>query len=404
MRLTAWLATALVAGLTCVSRAQPATTAPATPAAPLSAPGVPLTGPGAPSGSGGSGGAGVVEPTLDAAVRRLILEAQELLQVEKAIEHPPVFSRPHPILKPFGPASAVPALMAMQGRLTDKPVLDTYVRWHLMEVYKQAYPAARRDKGSILLDLYNHVTEPEPLNIPVKVEYVYVPDDLWQLYRSLISWPGPGTPSVVVGYPPFQRVITGPAALAQMPPEQVTAYRAAVERANKQWEINKKKAAEIFPKLKRIDYPENVAFNRRLYQAGQRLQTLHYITRSYRSELIYEMLKTGDPKMLNMVGDAIAKHLEKGSLIGFDMMAYVYLAAFDGVLELYSPQDLRTFANGMELIGRRFEGYRSYSGHTRNFADYAFTLIVSLRAGDHLIVDQAYNAELNETPTPPGNK
>ncbi|MCE9589317.1 MAG: hypothetical protein K8S99_02200 [Planctomycetes bacterium] len=408
--LTTWLAAALVAGLTGVSWSQQGA---------MHAPSlvVAQTGPGAPSGSAGSGGAGVVEPgNLDAAVRRLIAEAEELTRLDKPVEHPAVFSRPHPILKPFGADSAVAALMAMQGRLTDKPVLDTYVRWHLLEVYKKAYPAARRDKGAILLDIFNHVTDPEPLNIAAKVEYIYTPEELWRRYHppSRPGPSGPGAPAVVVGYPPFQRVITGGAALAQMPPEQVAAYHRAVENAAKQWERNKDaanaayakaaaEAAAIFARLTRVDYPENVAFNRRLREANQRLAALGTITRSFRLELIYEILKTGDPRMLNMVGDAIAKQLEKGDHFGFELMAFVYLAGFDGVLELYSPQDLRNFANGMETIARRFEGYRSYSGITRNFADYSFTLIVALRQGDHLVMDQAYfNTMLDDVSTPSG--
>lgn len=398
-RWTTWLAAALVAALTGVARSQQVVSNLPAPVATQARLGPP------PSIAVLATTAAAETNTLDAAVRRLIAEAHDLTLLDKPVEHPAAFTRPHPALKSLDAASALPALIAMTGKLTDKPALDNYVRWHLLEVYKKAPPASRRDKGMILLELYNSVTDPEPLNVATKVEYIYTPEELWRRYRPP-SRPGPahvGAPAVVTGYPPFQRVLTGSAALAQMSPEQVAAYHLAVAKAARDWERNKAaaEAAAIFARLTRVDYPENVAFNKRLHEANARLSQLSHITRSLRLELIYEMLKTGDPKMLNMVGDAIARRLEKGDHFGFELMAFVYLAGYDGVLQLYSARDLRNFSNGMESIARRFEGYRSYSGITRDFADYAFTLIVALRNGDHLIIDQAhYMTMLDEAYSP----
>lgn len=343
------------------------------------------------------------EPTLtplEAAYRKIVAEANDVPQFDKPVTNPPVFGRPHPSLSTLGADEAVAALNLMKGRLTDKPVLDVYVRWHLMHVYKKARPADRRDKGQALLDVYNSILNIDGIGLNYREEYYYDPRDLWEEYKRLMTWPGPGAPSVVVGYPPFQRVVTGSAALAQMPPEQVAAYRRAVDIANKQYEINKKKAAEIFPKLKRVDLPENVAWNKRLYAAHIRVRDMQHIARSLRSEVIYELIKTGDPKMLAVVGTLIAKHLEQGSIVGFDLTAYIYLAAFDGVLELYTPAELRTFAGGLEQLARRFEGYRNYSGHTRNYADYVFTLIATLRAGDEMVINQSFITEM----TSPGRE
>lgn len=336
----------------------------------------------------------------DAAVAKIIDEAKDIPEFDNPVKYPVVFSRPHPALSTLGPDSAVPAIRVMTTNITGRPVLDVYVRWHLIQVYKQARPLDRRDKGPDLVNLYKSVVDPDPIPLTYKEEYAYLPRDLWEEYKRLMTWPGPHGPVFTVGYPPFTRQVSGAAALAQMRPEQVAAYRKAVENANRIYEINKKKAAEILKRLKRVDFPENVLWNKRLYAAHIRVREMQYIARSLRAELLYEMLKTGDPRMLNAVGEMISKQLEKGSLVGFDLMAYVYLAAFDGVLELYSPEDLRIFANGMETIARRFNGYRQYSGHTRDFGDYAFTLIASLREGDHLIVDQAFLSEMTATPEP----
>lgn len=337
---------------------------------------------------------------LEAAYRKIVAEANDVPQFEKPVTNPPVFSRPHPSLSTLGADEATAALDLMKGRLTNKPVLDVYVRWHLMEVYKKARPADRRDKGPALLDIYNGIQDIEGIGLSYKEEYYYEPRALWEEYKRLMTWPGPGAPSFTVGYPPFLRVVSGAAALAQMPPEQVAAYRRAVEAANRQYEINKKKAAEIFPKLKRVDLPENVAWNKRLYAAHIRVRDMQYMVRALRAEIIYELIKTGDPKMLAAVGTVISKHLEQGSLIGFDLTAFVYLAAFDGVLELYTTSELRAFANNLEQLARRFEGYRNYSGHTRDYGDYVFTLIATLRAGDEMVINQSFITEM----TSPGRE
>jgi len=135
--MTTWLAAALVAALTGVSRSQPVVSNAPAPVAMQ-------TGPGAPSGMAVLGAPAVKEPnTLDAAVHRLIAEAHDLTLLDKPVEHPAVFTRPHPAFKSLGSTAAVSALMAMTGKLTDKPALDNYVRWHLLEVYKKAPAAAR---------------------------------------------------------------------------------------------------------------------------------------------------------------------------------------------------------------------------------------------------------------------
>lgn len=314
---------------------------------------------------------------LDKAIDTLKAEAADLFELEKETATRPHFARPHPALKIFDETASDEVLGRMNGRFTGKEVEDTYVRWHLMWVYEKKSLDDRYNDGKDLLQLIRRVEDPPGLGVGEREEYAYEPRDLWAKYRSLMS--GPGTPQIVVGYPPFQKIISGQAALDQMSPERQAAYAKSVAQA----EINRKLAAEIFPKLKRVDFPANVEFNKRLRRARDRLWHVQHIIRQYRGELIYALLKTGNPEMLDRIGEEIERSLKAKSRTAFDMMSFVYLAAFDGVLDRFEVSDRARFGKALERVARQHQEYTDYGPpYPRNFADYAFTAIMSMQLGD----------------------
>jgi hypothetical protein len=314
---------------------------------------------------------------LDKAIDTLKAEAADLFELEKETATRPQFARPHPALKTFDAAASDEVLGRMNGRFTGKEVEDTYVRWHLMWVYEKKSLDDRYNDGKDLLQLIRRVVDPPGFAIAEKVEFIYEPVELWERYKALMS--GPGAPQIVVGYPPFQKVISGQAALDQMSPEQ----RAAYERAVLQAEANRILAAEIFPKLTRIDYPANVEFNKRLRPTRDRNWRVQHIVRQYRGELIYALLKTGNPEMLDRIGEEIERSLKAKSRTAFDMMSFVYLAAFDGVLDRFDVKDRARFGMALERVARQHQDYTDYGPpYPRNFADYAFTAIMSMQLGD----------------------
>lgn len=318
---------------------------------------------------------------LDKAIETLTAEAKDLLEFEEETKTRQYFSRPHPALKQFDAVAAEDILGRMNGRFTGKEVEDSYVRWHLMWLYEKKPLENRFNDGRDLVQLQRRVTDPEPFNVPDREEYAYEPRDLWAKYRALMS--GPGTPQIVVGYPPFQRIISGQAALSQMSAERQAAYAKAVAQA----EINRKLAAEIFPKLKRVDFPKNVEFNKRIRRVRDRLNHVRHIIRIYRGELMYALIKTGNPDMLDRVGDEIEHALKTQPRAAFDITSFIYLAAFDGVLDLYEADDLARFGKSLERVARQYKTYTDYGPpYPRNFADYAFTAVESMQLGDPMSI------------------
>ena len=63
--------------------------------------------------------------------------------------------------------------------------------------------------------------------------------------------------------------------------------------------------------------------------------------------------------------------------IAFDLLAYFYLAAFDGALNLYDQRVLDELSDKLKSAAKANEGYVKYGGVDRNFADYAFHMIMT---------------------------
>lgn len=323
----------------------PAQTAPASTPAPAPAPG----GKPAPAGSSAAAAAS----PLDRAVLELQKEAQDLDNYEKP-DAPALFRRPHPAVSTIGGESTNEVLDRMLQPFTGNEYRDTYIRWHLLNVLTRTSQAERRPIGPKLLQLLQKM--PGAISGKERQTHYYEPPEIASKYFSLIN-----SGNVVVGYPPFQRELAPPESYKEMDPERIARVKA-----------NLAEAALLRDKFKTIRDEKAVKWNERIRQ-------VNYIIRLYRGELIYALLQTGDPEMLKAVFSEIEKQARAKNGVTFDLMAYVYLAAFDGVLDLYPGPVLMECSRKLESMAKVFEGYTRYGGMDRNFAEYAFHMIYMLR-------------------------
>jgi hypothetical protein len=351
--------------LSAAALAQPAAPAPAPvtpdPAAPAAKP-APVVNPGNDRAA-----------KLHKAVEQLLAESRALdkFEKDKAKVVPLNFSRPHPLLKDMGPEYAIDALQRMLQPMNTGPgaeFRDAYVRWHLMWVAKKASDADRAETGSRLMQLVKKM--PGDLNVQGKQVYRHEPEEIYAKYVGLAN-----SGNTVVGYKPFERYIG--------PPESYKYFDAAKVA---QVKANLEEAAKLKDKFKTI-VDEDAA------QWNQRVNFLNYIVRQYRGELIYALLLTGDPEMARTVMGEVDRLARAKNGVAFDLLAYFYLAAFDGAMSHYDQNVLVELSKKLEATARATEGYVSYGGAQRNFADYAFHLIYMLQDGGGFI-------EAKEDPTP----
>ena len=301
--------------------------------------------------------------TVAAGRRQLIERAVEELTAEaidvgkyKDAKISPHFGRPHPVLGGLGPDMALDVLDRMLEPFAGNAYEDTYIRWHLMHVIKKASQSDRRQMGPRLVKLVKQM--PETLGISERPEFRNEPQELanefFRIFESL---------RVIIGYPPYEKRINPPASFAHMPPER----RAEAEAL---W----KKAQEIKSRYKTITDPDAIAFNRRI-------QEVNWIVRQYRGELIYAMFFTGDPEMVDLMVSTLNAHAKKRSGIAFDLLAFGYLAVFDGALDLYEPTLLNELSRKLKSVARSNDQWIDYKRRKRNFADSAFHLISLLEDG-----------------------
>jgi len=282
-------------------------------------------------------------------------------QTEQAISQP-TFNRPHPELASWGSQMAIPTLQAMARDFTTgdgKAYRDTYIRWHLIEVVKQARVEDRADTGARLLKLIRQM--PGPLVIPRRPEYRHVPEEIYRQWYRLRQ-----KTYIRTGYPPFYESHWGREAIPHHPPSKQTEIEQIVERME-----------ELRPQWRRLRSQENIRFNRRVDRINE-------LVRRYRGELIYELIRTGDPSMLRRVNQEIRRQVRQKQSIAFDLLSYAYLAVFEGVMTRYDRKTLQQFGAELKSTARAAEGYESYGTGAerdwdrpvkRNFADYAFHMV-----------------------------
>jgi hypothetical protein len=293
----------------------------------------------------------IVDEKITKAIQQLVLEAKDLDVLTKPT-NPAVFSRPHPTLRGLGPEASLEALNRMLTGFTNNEYRDTYIRWHLAEVVKKAAQSDREETGKRLVKLVKQM--PGPLAVKEVTDHRYEPKEVAEQYFKVYYGY-----AVTVGYPPFEQRVYPPASLAHLSGERKAQGEAAWEQAKNL-------------KFQTIIDQEARAFNERVRQ-------VNYIVRQYRGEVIYELLKTGDPAMLDLVVNEIDRQARAKSGLAYDLMAFMYLAGFDGVLNLYSEQDLQSASATLEKTARATDAWVEYASETRNFADAAFHMIYMLR-------------------------
>ncbi len=313
---------------------------------------------------------------LDAAVRDriakavdpIVLEAKELddLKNPKATA---VFRRPHPAVKDWQADMAMPALLRMNEDFTKgagSRFRDTYVRWHLIHTVKQLDQAQLTEASPYLGELMDAI--PGPLRTSYVVEYKREPQENYDEWYRVYTSP---TLRITVGYPPFQQLVDVPESLKYMNEKQLA-------KAQPMWA----KAQALKKTYKEKYSPIARSFN-------DRIAEMNVIAREYQGEVVYELLRTGDPNRFKDVIRAIDKHArKKDSITGFDMLGYVYLAGFDGHLDQYDVDVRKQMGKALEKTARATQDQWVRHGvFKRNFADYAFHMIETLQHGDDFKLD-----------------
>jgi hypothetical protein len=202
---------------------------------------------------------------------------------------------------------------------------------------------------------------PGDIVVPYQTEWIAEPravyDEWYRIYHNELR--------IVVGYPPFQQYINPPESLELMEPGR----RAIAEQL---WQ--RAQALHERFEIVRID---------KAYKLNDRVAQLNYIIRLYRGELVYELLRGGDAKMLSLIMDAIDRQARAATNGAFDMLNFMYIAANDGHLRQYDIDDLQQFARRLETTARATERIWVKQVHTqRNFAQYAYHMIETLKAGE----------------------
>lgn len=283
-----------------------------------------------------------------AVIDQLEAEARELEVWKTKPKVAPYFARPHKQVARLSIDDTAMILARLRKPFTGNEYRDSYIRWHLMHVIKQASDEQLSTAAPALIDLLKQL--PGPLQGTVRDEVRRVPPEnyskWYQLYHSARA---------TTGYPPFQDTIYGPKAIPLMDPA-----------ARPQAQANLKLAAQI--KWRTI-----VDENARAY--NNRIRRLNVIVRQYRGEVIYCLVRTGEPQVLALIAKAIETHVRKKHHIAFDLLAYVYQAAFDGALAQYDEPIREAFSDHLERLARQNQRYVAYGNIKRNFADYAFHLI-----------------------------
>lgn len=302
---------------------------------------------------------------IEAAIQQLSDEANQL----NVLQNPTVrahLTRPHPFLVGWDPQWGPDVLERMTQPILGNSYRDTYIRWHLMHVVKTINRSDRLAVGQHFVKLIKQM--PGPVRVRLLPEWQDVPEDIANRYKALER-----KTHVLIGYPPWKTDYTGRTALEHVH----GARREELEKIVEEMEI-------LRPQWKREYDLQARRFN-------DRVRKVNLIVRQYRGELIYELMRTGDPKILDLVVEEIGRQVDQRQQIAFDLMSFMYMAAFDGELEHYDPKTLVGLSNRLKRIAKKAEGYVVYRlgdedppsyDHLRrrNFADYAFHMV-------HLLAD-----------------
>lgn len=316
---------------------------------------------------------------LEAVVEQLIAEAKELDELRDPAV-PPVWRRPHPQMAAWDPQMGRPVLERLTQKFTGNDYRDSYVRWHLMwavqRLLEVEFDQFRRtgrhsvpdDVGPRFVKLVQAM--PEEIRGAYRLWYRHEPEDIASQYHSLNA-----ATYIKVGFPPFEREYWGKNSLPHHPlvrQEEIKQILVEMDR--------------LRPLFKTIYDKEAQAYNNRITK-------LNLLVREYRGDLIYAIIQTGEPDMLKLVTREIGKQVDRKQWIGLDLMAYMYVAAYDGYLALYDEDLLIAVGKELAHIAQRAREYVGYMiGHGpapdwyvpnhRSFADYAYHMVQLLETPD----------------------
>jgi len=316
-----------------------------------------------------------LQSRMDEAVDQLIAEGKALLPGQ---ENSPGFrlSRPHPALAEFSAEHGLFALDAMVEKQTGDVLVDSYFRYHLMQIVKDMLEAH-----------YAHATnleEARGLPLPVGLSLIRLfeiaprqahegipygdrrePKELWEEYSRLRK-----QTRVVTGTPPFEREYFEREAL-----EYVTGER------KKEIEKIIAEIDEISPKLRWVVDHYSRNYNARVGQFNR-------VSRVLLGDLVYSVMQTGQADLLDMVVDEIAAQLPRKQRLAYNLLDSLYAAGMDGYLQLYDHDRLIQLSKRIEAIAKRhrdFELIREndevISGpfSRRSFYDASYHLVRMLR-------------------------
>ncbi len=308
------------------------------------------------------------------AVDQLKLEALALedFKALPTSANAPKFSRPHPLVKDLTEDMCLDVLDRMIQSFTKNDYRDTYIRWHLLWALDKATIEDRAEMGKRLVALIDRI--PGNIKVEFRREWYYDPQDAYEAWHKAVGNPPDGR--VVTGFPPFQRVLQVPESLKFMTADQKAKYESDAAAYKQRVEDNK----ALEDKWKRVVDQPAIQFN-------ARVRNMNYIIRQYRGELLYYLIKCGDPEMAILVCKAIDKQAKAKNPIAFDMLAYLYKASFEGVLNLYDQSTLNKMSEILEGSARAMEntGWVDYGGQKRNYTQYVFHMIYMLKDGGGFI-------------------
>lgn len=300
---------------------------------------------------------------LTEAVERLVADSARTQKFKLDDPLPPV-ARPHPSLSRFKADMVGDVLARMVRPFTGGLYRDSYIRFHLLWVVKShASPAQLREHAGRLVQLVDGM--PQEISgkyRDVKERITFKPpgegEKRYRRHRELIY-----AGDMTVGVPPFERKIHAPESFEYMSSNRIAEVKAKLAEA--------KRLEGTFERIVTSDLKAR-AYNNRVWRIDNAI-------RSYRGELLYLIMWTGDPKMADRIMKAIDRHARKRSIIALDLIKYFYQAAFDGALQEYDADVRFRMSKQLKATARAVEGWREYADIHRNLADYAFHLIYMIR-------------------------
>ncbi|MCC6682893.1 MAG: DUF4159 domain-containing protein [Phycisphaeraceae bacterium] len=345
--------------------------------------------------------------TLDQAIEQLVTEAAGIARLDD-VNAKPTFDRPHKLIADWDAEAMAPLLFKRltTGKLAGNPYGDAYVRWHLQPVIADAF-AARfehwkqtgqfqvrpEDARAVLSMLQSLPPEPDfewrdvdsyQANDPKKQQELE--DTIRKLARET---------RVKIGVPPFERYVSGRSALEFVDGEQ----KKQIEQIIKQIDDLRRQ------QMHRVTDPTAKAYN-------ERLSELNKLLRESRSNLLYNLIQTGDKTSLGLIASEIDKQIKGRQFLGILLMRDLYVAMYDGYLLLYDEPTLSALRQSLLQTAQSADAAQAYLNgieplpswmkpRSNNFADLAFHMIHLLETPATLQKFRDALEPIPEKPLPP---